>query len=276
MNCAGPQFPIFVIDQSNNRATEQLLNNSFAHNTRILYFRVPLIGKSKGLNFALTKCDSEIIAFTDDDCVVSENWIEEILSAFQVDQSLSCVAGNTFPYKNIPKSLCPPTITASEKTFVTPTYHCEVGYGNNFAIKKSVFESIGNFKQWLGPGSIGSNCEDGEIIIRMLVSGLRIQHDPKIIVYHNKRLKDHEFDNQYLSYMQGELACYGYYMLKNHPFAREVLAKQLIASLDECKHLVLDLLRDKNVQISKWVYFIKSVNKKILGLLIGGIYFVLE
>lgn len=275
-NCTGPKFPIFIIDQSSNHATEQLLAGSFANNQRIQYFHVPVVGKSKGLNFALKECNSEILAFTDDDCVVSPSWIEEILSAFQVNQNLSCVAGNTLPYNNIPKLLCPPTITGPKNIFFSPIHHSNIGYGNNFAIKYSVFDSVGNFKHWLGPGSIGSNCEDGEIIIRMLVNGLQIQHNPKVIVYHNKRLQKHDFNNQYLSYIQGEFACYGYYMLKNHSFARKILANQFSISLAECKHLILDLIRDRNIQIDRWKLLIKMMYKKLLGFCIGSMYLLLE
>jgi len=78
------------------------------------------------------------------------------------------------------------------------------------AFKKEVFNKIGDFREWLGPGSIGSNAEDAEFALRCLIKGYKLFYDPNIVVYHNCWLTKKLFRKRRLSYICGEVACYSY------------------------------------------------------------------
>ena len=91
------------------------------------------------------------------------------------------------------------------------------------AIKAKVFQKEGLFKEWLGPGSIGSNAEDAEMINRCLIKGYKIGYDPLMIVSHDKWLNREQMIRQDWSYDCGGMACYGWFALSGFKFAKQII-----------------------------------------------------
>jgi len=58
---------------------------------------VPLVerrrGKSRAINKAVRQARGEILAITDDDCLVSKNWLTAIVGDFDRDPQLAAVGG---------------------------------------------------------------------------------------------------------------------------------------------------------------------------------------
>lgn len=217
-------FEVIIVDQ-----TKSPLKNSI-QNSCVRYFHKPGKGKSKALNIGISKARGNILAFTDDDCIVSEAWLNSIDKFFKQHRDVDAVFGQTFPYEpNINKGLICPCTNKFKKLefFKKPTFHMNIGFGNNMAIKKQAFVQFGNFKEWLGPGSIGSNAEDAEFILRLLTNKKTVGRNPLMIVFHDNWLNQEKMANLYKSYVCGEIACYGYYSIKGYAFAREVIKKRL-------------------------------------------------
>lgn len=222
---------IIVVDQSTNSKTRKLI---FGENIKLIkYFHLNSKGKSKSLNYAISKAKGKIIAFTDDDCLVDKNWIKNINKTFNKHKNISLCFGKTLPYKSKQhkKAFCPCTFKKNPDKFgITekPGPHWEnVGFGNNMAIKTKVLKKIGLFKEWLGPGSIGSNAEDAEIINRSLINGYKIGYEPTMLVYHNKWLNEEKKIKQEWSYSCGGMACYGYFSFNGNKFAKKIVISEL-------------------------------------------------
>jgi hypothetical protein len=228
------------------------------------------------MNSAISLASGEILAFTDDDCIVSNTWINEIKSSFVSHSGVSCITGNTHPYGNIPLWACPPNISTKNAVFSKPQYHPAIGFGNNFAIRQSVFTSIGLFKTWLGPGSVSTNCEDGEMILRILTKNRKIFHNQNMVVYHNKNLNSSSLKKQEQSYVCGEMACYGYYALSGYGFAARVVAKNLADSFGGIKRIAGDVLKRKILRADDWTLLIITFITRIKGLVIGLLYYLKE
>jgi GT2 family glycosyltransferase len=207
---------------------------------------------------------------------LSTNWIKEIILSFTENPEVACVTGNTFPYHNNPKWACPPTISKKYQLFSKPIYHAHIGFGNNFAIRKSALQSIGMFKEWLGPGSVGLACEDGEMIVRLLTKGYKICHNPKMIVYHNKELSKKELPKQNLSYLYGEMACYGYYAFAGYPFARKIVISNFTQSVFDIKKIAGNILRRRIIKPDSWIYPCSVLCMRVRGLVIGLWYYGTE
>jgi glycosyltransferase involved in cell wall biosynthesis len=261
---------IIIIDQSDDSQTHNAIKK--LHSKCIAYFKICLKGKSAALNFGVTQARGEIIAFTDDDCVVSNNWINEIRSVFDTYPKMSCVTGNTLPYGNIPSWACPAILKTNFNIFTKPIYHAQIGFGNNMAIRKNILKSVGPFKSWLGPGSAAMACEDGEMIQRLLIHGYSILHNPCMLVYHNKRLNTSQLANQDLSYVCGEMACYGYYSLSGYTFAMDVIKNNCIDSLSDVKHIFIHNINRNTTQTDEWKYSVKKLVMRINGFMIGTFY----
>lgn len=271
---ANKKAEIIVLDQNNN--TSYKLKQYLHKQTTIKYIKTNTKNKSKALNKAISASKGDIIAFTDDDCIVSQNWVKEIRSSFTTHLDISCITGNTYPFGSIELSACPPTIARKNALFTKPQYHTVIGYGNNFAIRKSVFTSVGIFKTWLGPGSIGSNCEDGEIILRLLTHKRKILHNEDMIVYHNKNLDSEAYKNQQYSYVCGEMACYTYYALRGWKFAQQVIKKNTVNSFMDLKRITGNTIKRKTVKMNDWIYTITLLFMRLKGLSVGTFYYGID
>lgn len=221
------QFEIIVIDQSTNQNTQDMLRS--LRDVRLISLRDRSGGKSVALNKGIPQARGDILAFTDDDCIVSKQWVQSIADSLREHPSVSAVFGQTKPYRadNVRGMTCPALFSPSRAHSINrPCYHAtHIGFGNNMAIRKSVFDELGGFRSWLGPGSIGLNTEDAEMALRLLSSGCSVYANPRMLVFHNKWMRPSQARKQELVYACGEMACYGYYYFQGYSFALPILKK---------------------------------------------------
>ncbi|MCX8009381.1 MAG: hypothetical protein N3A54_06850, partial [Patescibacteria group bacterium] len=221
--------------------------------------------------------------FTDDDCILDGSWLSTIISTFDRYPGISGIYGCTKPYLPAFKEGCIcPCVTKNlrnQKGGVIKNFskHWEdLGFGNNMAFRREVFEELGDFKEWLGPGSIGMNCEDGEIALRCLVSKKNLYYNPKMIVYHNRWLTKEEYQRQELSYICGEMACYGYYAFQGYSFGRDVVKENIVKTLKDFKAAIKSLLFLNKGIFHSWKWFFLGLYARLRGIFVGFIFFLRE
>lgn len=231
LNNSFKSYEIIIIDQSTKGS-----NTFFLKNIKVKYFISPQKGVGFAKNFALKKAKGEIVAFTDDDCIVNTNWLQNISQSLKENKNIAGVFGKVLPYKqkSHKNMICLCTFLKKKNEIITkPCIHYKkIGFGNNMAFRKNALIKIGGFKNWLGPGSIGNNAEDAEISYRMLLNDFKILYNSKIIVWHDRWFKkdSSELKRQMRSYACGELAAYGFYALKGEKIAKKVVKNHLICS----------------------------------------------
>lgn len=208
-------YQILIADQSDNNQTLQVVKNLASNRIKIIKMKVK--GKSRGLNLLINKAQSEILTFTDDDCLVKPDWLKQIAQTYHQFPHLAGVFGNTFPYQpqHHPDQFCPSTFKTaafSLHTFADFHYY-QVGLGNNMSLRRSVLKKVGNFKEWLGPGAIGENGEESEMVLRILSSGQTLATNPKMILFHNRWLDYEQERHLQAKYTLGFIAFLSYYLL---------------------------------------------------------------
>ena len=217
-----PYFEIIIVDQSSNNHYLNIKNRLKKISKNVSYYKMSKKGKSKGINFALKIARGDIIAFTDDDCLVDSHWLRNIARSFTKNENVVGVFGKTNAHQPEKHSaqICPCTYDKGKQSVIKKAgpHWDEIGFGNNMAYRKTVFTELGGFKEWLGPGSIGSNAEDAEFSLRVLINNKILLYNPSMLVNHNRWLSLEEYNKQRLSYICGELACYNYLSNKNHKF----------------------------------------------------------
>jgi GT2 family glycosyltransferase len=165
----------------------------------------PAKARNLGKKIALEN-NSDIIAFTDTDCILSENWIETIINSFQNKKEFQILSGNTVSfdknwfgvYHNLNGTLNGRKFKNSENLLYGTTA--------NLAITKEVAQNIDFSEDF--PLAAG---EDIEFCFRANQAGFAITHIPQMIVFHNygyannllKSLK--LFYCQFKRYGQGEV-----------------------------------------------------------------------
>src|SRR3954468_15997508 len=95
--CDYPSFELVVIDQSSTDATQAVLAPITRSDSRLRYFHVDEAGLSRAYNSAIRRTDGEIIAFTDDDCIVPATWLRAIVDAFTADDEGDLLYGRVVP-----------------------------------------------------------------------------------------------------------------------------------------------------------------------------------
>ena len=273
-------FEIIIIDQSTDDQTKHIVQQVSA--LQIHYHRLYTHGKSRALNEGLKLISGQIVAFTDDDCIVSLNWLRSMYHILTTHQEIAGVFGKTLPYQwnKHPKETCPCTfVRTTAKKFSRPAYHPKHwGYGNNMAFRTSALKQIGGFKPWLGPGSIGDNAEDAELANHLLIMGEKLLFTPKMIVYHNKWLDSEQMKQQILSYTCGEMACYGYFYFQGYGFAKTVIMNNVSDSFHKLKHIIRQVfVLQWNTQLLKYIYTttIETIYR-VRGLFIGYLFSLID
>lgn len=271
---------IIIIDQGDNRKTDIMIR-AF-HCPIIKYFKMGKKGLSAGRNLGIKKSKGDIIVFTDDDCLVDKNWLKNINLSFQENKNLYGIFGAVLPYKpqlNINR-ICPSIFLKTEEKIVDkPCYHSNnIGFGNNMAFRKEIFNKFGGFKKWLGIGSVGSSAEDAEFALRVLINKHKLLYNPNMIVYHNKWLTPKQMQKQQLSYTCGEMACYGYFAIQGHQFAKPIVWNNIKDSYYKIRRIIKKFLFfnwNKNLITDGKSAFIEILYR-VRGLMVGWFYALID
>jgi GT2 family glycosyltransferase len=170
---------IFVNDGSTDRTTDLLTSLPASHRYRVetTEHRGAAAARNRGINVA----QGEMIAFTDDDCVVPSNWLNH-LDAFFRQKKATAVGGTVINGE-------PGNIYAALYSAVWDFFSERLNrdhkaprflVSNNFAIKREALLRVGNFNEGFVVGG-----EDRELIARLRAAGETVYYDPSLIVTHH-------------------------------------------------------------------------------------------
>jgi len=180
-----PNFDLTIADQSENYETKNLVNEYAGYDKRIKYLYSKK-GKCKALNFAIRQTMGEIIAITDDDCVVASDWIEKIVSVFELHPDAAIVLGDVIPGEHDPsKELIPGCRSRNRKYLGALSMKKGIGMGANMSVKRWVFEKVGYFDESMGPGTRLGPSDDWDFAYRTLANGYSIYDTNLVKVQHN-------------------------------------------------------------------------------------------
>src|SRR3989304_9938688 len=86
INYSKKYFEVIVIDDGSIDGTEDFMkNNKNKFNFNLISMRQENKGPAAARNLGIAKSQGEFIAFTDDDCVVEKNWLDECIRSFNED-----------------------------------------------------------------------------------------------------------------------------------------------------------------------------------------------
>src|SRR5207249_12007583 len=138
------------------------------------------VGSSAGRNLGASLSQADLVAYTDDDCIVSGSWLEALVAEFQ-DVRVAAVYGRLLPYEGDNKR------TGSEVGFKAALQRAEysertppwyIGHGGNMAFRRVDLREAGGFDPLPGAGGLYRVYEHPAPAIRLLVNGKQAVNHP--------------------------------------------------------------------------------------------------
>lgn len=230
-------FVFLIVDQSTTDRTKKIVERYIVKDSRIRYFSMTTRGKSKALNLGIKNSSGKIIAFTDDDCVVTQDWVEKIVSFLTDNKEVSIVFGREIVAAH---DITKGTIGFFEPRDKIFPGRCSIkffGSGANMAIRREVFEKIGYFDEFLGPGAYfgGAGGEDYDFVFRAMKKGFKMATISSPVLTHFGFRDWERLKYLYKNYLMGVTAfqwkhirCNDYYVLWDFIYVIFIPAKGII------------------------------------------------
>lgn len=203
-------WELIVVDNGSTDQTAQVVQDLKGENKLPLkYILESMPGVSPARNAGIRAAQYEILAFTDDDCMVGSGWLKAILQAFQSDPELSLVGGRVELHD-------PQDFEISLRRFDDA---CEVHtldelidrlIGCNMALSAQAIRKVGYFDTMMGAGARFKAGEDHDYFYRVLKSGGKVRYDPEIRIEHaHGRRSKEEIEKLKSCYVEGRAALFG-------------------------------------------------------------------
>jgi glycosyltransferase involved in cell wall biosynthesis len=183
----------------------------------------PVPGLSNARNCGLRNARGELIVFADDDVEVNAEWLAVLAAPFRADPRVGATSGMTLPgsletpverwtegFGGRSRPLLVRRFDLSNPPPDNPLFPFtvgELGAGRNMAFRRELLESLGGFDPALGPGTIAHDGDDIEALLRVLLAGHVIVHDPAAIVWHAHPDDYGELEDRVWGYGVGLTAC---------------------------------------------------------------------
>jgi glycosyltransferase involved in cell wall biosynthesis/GT2 family glycosyltransferase len=243
LSCRYPvdRYEVIVVDNAaEGDSVVDLVETEFRGEVPVRVVREPEPGLSHARNRGLAVAGGRIVVFADDDVLVDRDWLLRLAAPFEQGDSVGATSGLT-----LPDVLETPTQRWTEgfggrlggfekRVFdiddpppdrpLFPFTVGDLGAGRNMAFDREALLELGGFDVALGPGALAHDGDDIEALLRVMLSGRQIVHDPKAVVWHAHPREYRELEQRVWGYGVGYTAC-------------------LTRALSDHPGLLLDLLR---------------------------------
>ncbi len=232
-----PDVEVVVVDNAPRTAATRAVVDDLA-DPRVRYLLEPRPGLSVARNTGARASRGELIAFTDDDVVVDQGWVDALVRGVTRAPRIGCVTGlvpsgeldteaqHFFDRKLDWSGTCAPRLydlhspdhspddSPDGSADLGPLYPYSAGIfgtGANFAVTREAFEGLGGFDEALGAGALTRGGEDLDWFLRTLQAGFVLAYEPSAVVWHRHRRDLASLSDQLYGYGTGFTA----YLLKH-------------------------------------------------------------
>lgn len=216
LRCTDNNFELIVVD---NAPDDDNTKNLVTEYPSVRYLSEPRKGLDIARNTGARNATHSIIAYTDDDVIVDEEWIAKLKNCFGNRMTMA-VTGQVIPislqakaqyifekYWGFNKGYVPAVFDRAYFTqhlqYGVPAW--DIGAGANMAFRKEIFDLAGFFDERLDVGAAGCSG-DSEYWYRILAEGWNCFYCPQLFVYHQHRDSEKALRKQLFNYMRGHVA----------------------------------------------------------------------
>ncbi|MGZ3663576.1 MAG: glycosyltransferase [Ktedonobacterales bacterium] len=182
-----PDFDVVIVDQSASDDTAIAVEQTIGMDARFTYVRSSSVGASAARNVAIAHARGKVLAFTDDDCEVSEHWLELIAGYFEAQPHVGLICGEVRAGPHDTGSgFIPDYLVLTPRRTSSPwlKWRCR-GISANMAFRADALQTVGLFDEMLGPGSPLFLAEDYDLTYRVLKAGYTVLSVADAYVVHH-------------------------------------------------------------------------------------------
>ncbi|HSP88766.1 MAG TPA: glycosyltransferase, partial [Ignavibacteriaceae bacterium] len=207
---------IIIIDNApDDSSTKDLVLNNYTH---FRYVCEPRPGLNWARNRGVIEAKGDLIAYTDDDVIVDQNWITAIAKTFSEEPDTMGITGLVEPYEleedshilfemygGFGRGYKPKWINIKDnyskrwQYFITGQF----GTGANMAFRKGIFNVIGFFDNALDVGTVTNGGGDLDILFRIIKFGYTLKYEPNALVFHRHRNEFKKLKKQFTDHGTG-------------------------------------------------------------------------
>lgn len=185
-------IPVFIVDNNPGGETYDTIRNLLDQNNGFTYLKEAIVGLSHARNRAVFECQTEYIAFIDDDAYPDDNYFNELLDMCK--QGFDVAGGGQIPFSD----------SEIPEWYILTDQHeeRELASGFNMVFRKSMIQKVGLFDIKLGMR--GKKTAYGEDVLPQLKIkqlGGKFLYNRNLRVYHYiqpyKLTKKWQFESSY-------------------------------------------------------------------------------
>jgi glycosyltransferase involved in cell wall biosynthesis len=250
-----------------------IVDNASTDNTRqvaqewALASRIParvVVENRPGLavarNTAVQNAQGNVIAFTDDDCALSDDYVTKLMNHYDQD-SEPVVRGGKVEAGN--RDDLDFSVKKDSEFSRLSDIARVAGFilGCNMVVPRQAIARVGQFDERFGAGGLFRSAEDTDFICRTYLAGIPIEYVPDMIVFHNHgRRSIEEVKQQYFGYCVGNGALYGKYC--------RVATRLLRHFYWDSRNAVFELFGGRQFDLSLGLTYRWTVIGNMLGLIL--------
>lgn len=204
-------FEALIVDNASNDETRSVIESYSDKNKKIKYHYCSKIGLGAARDVAWRLAKPGIISFTDDDCILANDYIDKVFNEFKKNPNVGMVGGRIMLFNHDDAR-----VTIDERieyasipglSFVAPGSI----QGANFSTTTQILEEVNGLNPKLGAGT-QFPCEDIELAAKISWANREIIYSPQPTVFHNHGRKERDIPALMHNYDKGRGAYFAIFL----------------------------------------------------------------
>lgn len=186
---------VLVIDDGSTDATPEIARSfDFVH-----YHRQDHAGLSAARNLGMKLATGELLAYTDDDCIPDEDWLQHLSTAFDAPEWVAAGGPNIPPPPRNTTEACVAAAPGAPSHVLLNDEKAEHLPGCNLVIRKNALDAISGFREeFITAG------DDVDVCWRLQANGGKLRFVPAAVVWHHRRVTVNAYLRQQSGYGHAE------------------------------------------------------------------------